>query len=75
MELTCLRNFSLYLFKIKVNGETFEFPWMGRPFRFKPSVFGRHDKVEISPRPPVQPAYYCGRLNNRLEFGCVNGVQ
>jgi len=55
-------SYDLRLFTIKVNDETFAFPWEGRPFRFKPSVFGGHDKVELSPRPPVQPVYYCGRL-------------
>lgn len=55
-------SYDLHVFVFKVNGKTFSFPWEGRPFRFKPSVFGGHDKAELSPRAPVVPVYYRGLL-------------
>ena len=55
-------SYDLHVFVFKVNGKAFSFPWEGRPFRFKPSVFGGHDKVELSPRAPVEPVYFRGLL-------------
>ena len=49
-------------FRFAVDGQQYEFPWEGRPFRFKPSVFGGHDKLELTPRHPVKPVYFRGRL-------------
>ena len=49
-------------FRFAVNDRKFDFPWEGRPFRFKPSCFGGHDKAEVSPRYPVKPVYFRGRL-------------
>ena len=44
-----------------VNGQTRTFPWNGRAWAFKPSIFGGHDKAELAPR-GKKPCYFKGLL-------------
>ena len=44
-----------------VNGQTRAFPWRGRAWAFKPSIFGGHDKAELAPR-GKKPCYFKGLL-------------
>lgn len=48
-------------FVFRVNGSERRFPWSGRAWCFKPSIFGGHDKQELSGGKD-QPAYYRGLL-------------
>jgi len=48
-------------FIFKVNGVKKVIPWRGRAWGFRPSVFGGHDKNELSPG-GGSPVYYCGLL-------------
>ncbi len=59
-------SYDLEKFVFTVDGRTFTYPWTGRPFRFKPSVFGGHDKQEMSPAGGRKPVYYKGLLRKIL---------
>ena len=48
-------------FVFTVNGQSKSFPWTGRAYAFKPSMFGGHDKLELSGS-KVKPVYYKGLL-------------
>lgn len=48
-------------FVFRVNGVEKRFPWTGRAWCFKPSIFGGHDKQELSGSKD-QPVYYRGLL-------------
>lgn len=52
-------SYDFHAFRFCVNGRTHVRAWEGRPFRFKPSVFGGHDKKELAPGSPV---YFKGLL-------------
>ena len=66
-------SYDFKVFRFSLNGKAFEFPWEGRPFRFKPSCFGGHDKAELSPRLPVRPVYFRGRLRSFVIRHSVDG--
>ena len=48
-------------FAFRVNGAERRFPWTGRAWCFKPSIFGGHDKLELSGGAD-NPVYYRGLL-------------
>lgn len=54
-------------FTFKVNGKVYRHPWAGRPFRFKPSVFGGHDRHELLPAGGKKLVYYKGLLR-KIKF-------
>jgi hypothetical protein len=55
-------SYDLKTLVFRVDGKEYRHPWEGRPFRFKPSVFGGHDKYELAPAGGRHPVYFKGRL-------------
>ena len=57
-------SYDLKTFVFKVDENEYKYDWEGRPFRFKPSVFGGHTKYELVPAGGQHPVYYKGLLRS-----------
>ena len=55
-------SYDLSEFVFRVGDGEYRYRWEGRPFRFKPSVFGGHDKYELVPAGGKKPVFYRGLL-------------
>ena len=55
-------SYDLHTFIFRVGDAVYRHPWEGRPFRFKPSVFGGHDKLDMAPAGGRKPVFYKGLL-------------
>ena len=57
-------------FTFRVNGQERRFPWSGRAWAFKPSIFGGHDKTELGCG-NEKPSYFRGLLRRlAIEHNC-----
>ena len=57
-------SYDLHTFVFRIGDAVCRHPWEGRPFRFKPSVFGGHDKQDMAPAGGRKPVYYKGLLRS-----------